>query len=904
MTVADNVRRFVVPVLLVASIAAQETRPVPESGPASRGGELDRSVTELRRSSGVEQASLRASAIRTLPNGIERLRRLLDEATLSEAAWRGVAASFVFEGDRTVLPAFYAAYRGGSGARDRWIEEQMREFDRIAPIEDELIARMHDPSAKAALASTLRLFAEVSDLPEERIASADILIRALKDSPLAAYEAEVQATLERMTFHDFKSVDAWAEWLDGFRKSHPQGFDDMDLFQSALREKDRRFFREAQRGVERSIAASQPPADWLDRNRYPESSIRRYAASRFPALRDATPDVVAQAVGDLVARLGDESDDETVALRLRSAGSLAEGRDKLRSVVAPEARARLNSADPAVAVAALAALAQTGSRDDARLVEDLYRSTSAGESGLATREECITTLYALGAGFGTIIAALGDTAWQVRGTAARILAYGRQVAAAPRLAQALDVESRPETQVAIVRAITQLGSWPDDVVNSLVSVAARQGPASELAARALLDAAGKDAIGVASAGKVVATLSEVLPALAPTSERRSTFLAGLPRSGGTVLADVLVGWLRLESDADAVRELASALARVAPSDVVMLTREGVRLRKAGRNAAAATVLRAALDAAASPSAAPPASESLATMREELCRALLAEGGGESLAEGLRQAQVLVSSRPDDWRIRLLRGEFLQRSGRPAEAAADWIAAIESAGGALGDERRTWERRCLLAYVDGGNPAAAKALLDRLAPASDRDFLAAAGRVEAAVGRRKEAASKYRNALRAPGPTDDAMIRLRLAEVLTESPLAADREEYLKILDGLEADSTGAGPGSLDGLRRAAGDDRRRAAVVAALDAAPLNDEEDARRAVVREGRAVAPWLFAGLNEAQRRNASIVVVRRLETIRLVIPEFAAAFPPISADSNADAWNRQVQAAAQWWADRPW
>jgi hypothetical protein len=276
----------------------------------------------------------------------------------------------------------------------------MREFDRIAPIEDELIARMHDPSAKAALASTLRLFAEVSDLPEERIASADILIRALKDSPLAAYEAEVQATLERMTFHDFKSVDAWAEWLDGFRKSHPQGFDDMDLFQSALREKDRRFFREAQRGVERSIAASQPPADRLDRNRYPESSIRRYAASRFPALRDATPDVVAQAVGDLVARLGDESDDETVALRLRSAGSLAEGRDKLRSVVAPEARARLNSADPAVAVAALAALAQTGSRDDARLVEDLYRSTSAGESGLATREECITTLYALGADSG------------------------------------------------------------------------------------------------------------------------------------------------------------------------------------------------------------------------------------------------------------------------------------------------------------------------------------------------------------------------------------------------------------------------------------------------------------------------------------------------------------------------
>jgi hypothetical protein len=35
MTVADNVRRFVVPVLLVASIAAQETRPVPESGPAT-----------------------------------------------------------------------------------------------------------------------------------------------------------------------------------------------------------------------------------------------------------------------------------------------------------------------------------------------------------------------------------------------------------------------------------------------------------------------------------------------------------------------------------------------------------------------------------------------------------------------------------------------------------------------------------------------------------------------------------------------------------------------------------------------------------------------------------------------------------------------------------------------------
>jgi Flp pilus assembly protein TadD len=392
--------------------------------------------------------------------------------------------------------------------------------------------------------------------------------------------------------------------------------------------------------------------------------------------------------------------------------------------------------------------------------------------------------------------------------------------------------------------------------------------------------------------------------LAPTSERRSTFLAGLPRSGGTVLADVLVGWLRLESDADAVRELASALARVAPSDVVMLTREGVRLRKAGRNAAAATVLRAALDAAASPSAAPPASESLATMREELCRALSAEGGGESLAEGLRQAQVLVSSRPDDWRIRLLRGEFLQRSGRPAEAAADWIAAIESAGGALGDERRTWERRCLLAYVDGGNPAAAKALLDRLAPASDRDFLAAAGRVEAAVGRRKEAASKYRNALRAPGPTDDAMIRLRLAEVLTESPLAADREEYLKILRRTRSRFHWSRTGK---PRRITSGGRGRSTSRSSRCSPRCGAAQRRRRcASSRRSRRprCCPWLFAGLNEAQRRNASIVVVRRLETIRLVIPEFAAAFPPISADSNADAWNRQVQAAAQWWADRPW
>ncbi len=904
MTVGDTVRRLVAPLLLVAFAAAQETRPVAESGPATRGGELDRLVTELRRSSGVEQASLRASAIRGLANGSERLRTLLDEIALPEAAWRGIGASFVFAGDRTILPSFYANYRGGAGPRDRWIEEQLREFDRTAPIEDELIARMHDPTAKADVAATLRLFAEVSDLPEERISSADILIRALKDSPLAAYEAEVQATLERMTFHDFKSVDAWAEWLDGFRKSHPQGFDDVDLFQSALREKDRRFFREAQRGVERAIAASQPPVDWLDRNRYPESSIRRYAASRFPALRDAAPDVVAQAVNDLVARLADESDAETVALRLRAAGSLAEGRDKLRGVVAPEARARLGASDPALAVAALSALSQTGGRDDARLVEDLYRSTPSGESGLATREECITTLYSLGAGFGTIIAALGDPAWQVRGTAARILAYGRQVAAAPRLAQALDVETRPETQVAIVRALAQLGSWPDDVVNSLASVAVRQGPASELAARALLDAAGKDAVGVASAGKVVATLSEVLPALAPTSERRSTFLAGLPRSGGAVLADVLVGWLRLESDADAVRELASALARVAPSDVALLTREGVRLRKAGRNAAAATILRAALDAAASPSAAPGTLDSVATLREEFCRALLADGGAESLVEGVRQAQVLVSVRPDDWRLRLLRGEILQRSGRPADAAADWIAAIDAAGGALGDERRTWERRCLEALVDGGNPAAAKSFLDRLPPASDRDFLASAGRVEAAVGRRKEAASKYRNALRAPGSGDDGLIRFRLAEVLAESPLATDREEFLRILDVLESAPTTAIPGNLDGLRRAAGDDRRRAAVVAALDAAPLNDEDDARRAVVREGRAVATWLFAGLVEAHRRNAAVVVARRLESIRLVIPEFAAAFPPIPADANADVWNREIQAVAQWWTERPW
>ncbi len=890
--------------LVCAQDSQPTTRPSNDTAPASRNAEIERLIAELRRSAGVEQASLRAQVIYGRPGGPRRLLVLLADRAFPEVAWRGVGAAMVFAADRDALPVLFAQYASGAGSRDHWIEDQLREFDRALSIEDELMGRLGDARKDVVLGS-LRLLAEIADVPDERVATADVLIRSLMDSQLIAYEAEVQSTLARLTFHDFQTVDAWSDWLENFRKSHPQGFSESDLFSSALREKDRRFFQEAKRGVERALSAKQPPTDWLDRRRYPEISIRQYAASRFLALRDSESETLKQAVGDLLQGLVGEPDAETVALRLKSAGALAEGRDSLRQVVAPEARARLKSGDPGIVLAALTALAQTGVAEDAAAVEDLFRTSDSGEAGASTREECIATLYSLGSGFGTIIAAVGDPAWQVRATAARILAYGKQVAAAPRLAQALDAERQPEAQMAMVKAIAQLSTFPDDVVASLLAVARRPGPASEIAVRALLDAAAVDAIQSSSEGSVVATLAELLPAMAPTPERRASFLSGLPSGRGGALGRVVAGWMDIESSPDAIRDLAAVLARIAPNDVAMLDAYGRRLLRQGRARAASTLLRSALDVIATPTSRPDSRLSAPSVREALTRALLADGVAEALIEASRHADVLVAARPDDGRIRLLRGEVSSALGRASDAAKDWLLALENEGGALGDERRVWERRALEALVDAGDASGAMALLARLPSGYvDREFLVAAGRVEAANDRRREAATRFRNALKAPGRVDESIARYRLAEVLVRSPFVADHNEARRLVDALELAPGLPATYSLEPLRAAIQDDRRREAAVRAMDAAPSSDELSAREVVSREGLAILPWLVGGISEAARTPTTDIVRRRAEVVRALIADWPGDIVIPRSDGTAEAWIAFADAFTGWWSGRMW
>lgn len=903
--------------------SAQDTAPTTRNGGArSRpaetrpADEIEAALKDLARATTAGEAGIKAAGLYERgPAARAAMLGFLRGATVVDAVFEGVVSAFDLREDAAVVPVLFEAYGRGSAARDQFVSFAFKKFDRRESLLDVALAPVEAATDDDVRRRALRIVAEVVDESSERLRATQRLVKLLETAPASA-AADVRAALTQVTFHDFADAAAWKDWVERFVAQYPAGFPEAALYRSSLRQKDARFLQEVQRNIEAVVADKRPPTRYFERKSYPEAVVRRYAAKLSAQLRGAETEVVRKATEGLLLLLEGENDEETVAEALFAAGELA-GRDvELAPRVAAAAQRRLGEDSATVVGAALKALARVGGDAERKSVEALYEPLRKKEGMHEARVQILSTLYALNGGYSTMVSALGDPSTVVRAAAARVLGSAKKAAAAPDVARALAIEQAPEPQLAMVKALASLDAWDDAAVGVLIDVARRStGLVRDSAVRALLQSAASPSFPASREKAAVAAFVEVAPAAHAAEERRAALLAEF-REGCAIHVEMLARWLADEGDLAAARDVAQKLAKVGADRPERLEEAAVALGAAGRNETVPTLLRAAYATTQAATASSSRRSRADEISVALARALLDERPAKDAAaetervvravEADEIASKALAQRPDDARFLALRGRARAVRGDAVGAAADLRAALKSMVDASGEERRDLERRLLLALLAGNDAEAALAFLKELPAGNrDRDFLVAAGRVELAAGRRREAIARFRNAVKAEGASPAAAAEFELALALLESSATADRLEAGRIFDAFEA-SPGRLPEGLGlvGLRAPVEADRRARAAVQALDAADAAARAARRDDVVAQGRIAGAWLVDGLDALARGGSDAAVLARLGALRALFADDAGlrelADPGV--DAPRDVWTEAAARVAAWWEQR--
>jgi hypothetical protein len=907
---------------LLGPLRAQDTAPTTRGAPRSRptdaarsrpaetrpSDEIDAALKDLARAATPGEAAIRAAALYARGESARtRMLEFLRTREATDAVFEGAVTAFEVEGDASVVSVLFDAYGRGSAARDQFASFVFKKFDRRDSLLEPALRSFEEAADPESRRRYLRILAEIVDDPGERLRTAQRLTEDLQKPRDGLAAGELRAALAQITFHEFPDAAAWKDWFERFLAANPSGFTESALYRSSLRQKDQRFLQEVQRNIDTSVAEKRPPLRYLDRRAYPEAVVRRYAARLCGELRGAEAEIVKKAAEALLNLLAEETDDEATAEALAAAGELA-GRDpEMGPRVAAAARARLGADSPAVVGSALRALGRTGGSADLSTVEALYDALAKKEDMREARVQLVSTLYALNGGYVAMTRALGDPASTVRAAAARVLSFAKKTTAAPQIAAALARETAAEPQLAMVKALATLDTWEAAAVSALERIVGDAGGlVRDQAVRALLQALASPAFPVAEAEPALRLLAAVAPAAHQDKEKRAALLAELKSVDAHI--EFLVRWLSGEGDLAAARDVAQRLAKIAADKPDRLAAAAADLRAAGRREACPILLRAvyAATAAGGSSAA-----SRRTRPDEaaaaLVEALTEENTPAALEEALALVDRLLEQRPTDSRLLLLRGGVREARGEAAPAAADLLAVWKAEGVAEGDARRELERRILGALVDSGAAAEALAFLQAL-PAGNRnrEFLIAAARVEAAAGKRKEAARRLRNAVKADGRIPAAAAEFELARLLAQSPSAAERLEAGRIFDAFES-----APGRLpEGyplleLRVPVEADRAAKAAVSALDAS----EDAATRAerlaaLAKTGATAAPWVVEGLDALAQAGSDAAFRARLALLRTWFSADAdlAAIDDPAADAPREKLVAAARAILSWWEKR--
>jgi tetratricopeptide (TPR) repeat protein len=606
-----------------------------------------------------------------------------------------------------------------------------------------------------------------------------------------------------------------------------------------------------------------------------------------------------------------ERDEDVVCAVLRSLGVLAENRDELKQEVGPKVVQYLKDERDTVVVAALKAIAQTGTGSDCRAVEDLYSEAAmAKKDRSAVRSQIVTTLYSLDCGSAVILTALEDVSADVRMSAARGLGYTKRIDAAPQIAKALAAEKNDEAQRVMARALYALQSYPPEVVDALADVAGKPSVARDAAVRGLVQAASVGQLDGARADRVAALLFDTLPVISASPEKRKVVLDDLKAAKGELLAKVLLKWLEVEAQPDLARELAGILPRLVPAGTETLAGHAKALIAAGRAPAAVVLLRAAVDQAGSASA-PVTTRALRhpELRISLAKALLIEKTVDGLTEAETIASQELRANPDDGQLLLLRGSIREAQGRRTEAAEDLRRALKSEGAAMNDvQRREAERRAagLLIAIDARK---AKEFLESLPQQSrDRDYLVLLGSAELALGEGKEAIAHFRTAL-GPGTKEETgVVRYHLIQALLKSPQAADRLEAKTLFEALDAEPPLPEGHPLLPLREEVKAQTAARNAVRDLDEISQEGATSSLATVINLGTPALPWLFHQFAEAARSAPLPALERRREAVEAILASdvpsaraFAALAPPANG-SQREAWIDFSARAADWWDKR--
>jgi tetratricopeptide (TPR) repeat protein len=907
--------------LLQPSLHAQEnghasrasTRPVRSTdtrNSASRPATpLETALADLRKAQTEAAAALSARAVYDL--GDEGRRALLDvcrEKALPEATFKGVVGAFEFERNQAILPVLVDLFGGGDAAKDRYLTDRFRAFDAQRAMLGDLLSDLEKSPTVARRRTILHVLAEIVDTPAERMQATRFLVKAFQRAEFQGFAEELTATLRKITFQRHTQPARWQKWLDEFGLEHPEGFTEADLYQSALAERDQRFIAEVKRSINVAIANKQIP-DYFNPAQYPEASIRAHAAQEFAGLKEAEADVVNQAVKVLVEALKAEKDEEVICALLKSLGALAENRDEIKEEIGGHLVAYLKDARDAVIVAALKAIAQTGTGSDCHVIEELYEQSGATNADRSTvRAQAVTTLYSLDCGSPTILTALEDASADVRSSAARGLGYGKRKDAAPRIAKALRAEKSEEAQRVMVRALNAIDSWPAEVVDALLEIAGKPGAAREAAVRGLVQAASSGTVDAERADRMVALLCEALPVLAASQDKRKPLLDDFQNAKGPLAVRVLVKWLENETQLDTAKELAIILTRIAPVDPVMLNRHASNLIALGRAAPAIVLLRAALLQTSGAAATTTQSARNPELKVALARALLLERSADGLAEAENIASHELRIKPEDGQLLLLRGAIREALGKRFEAAEDLRRALKTEGVVMADpERQEAERKTALLLL-AEDPKKAKEFLDSLPPLPrDRDFLLVLGRVDCALGDIKQAVKNYRAALKAPGKEEANVVRYRLAQALLASHRAEDRLEAKTVFEALEGEPPIADGHPLQPLREAVRSDSVARASVRELDEVAPDGVSSSLATVIALGDKALPWLFHQLAEFARTAPLPAIERRMTAVQSIMATDGPAsrrtpLSPPAAGASRETWVEFATRAAAWWDAR--
>jgi tetratricopeptide (TPR) repeat protein len=903
--------------ILQAPMTAQEnghgTRPASRSAaPDTRNSasrpatDLERSLVDLRKSQTIASAALSARAVYGLgDDGRKALLDLCREKTLPDATFQGVVGAFEFERDASILPVLIDLYGLAGGARDRYLKDRFRAFDAQRSMLDDIFVAL-EKSKDPRRRTLFRVLADIVDTPAERMQAARFLVQAFQRAEFQGYSDDLASVLQKITLQRHTQPARWQKWLDEFAAAHPEGFTEAELYESALAERDQRFIAEVKRSITIAVASKQIP-DYFNVVQYPEPAIRAHAAQELGGLKEAELDIIKQAVKVLLDALKVERDDEVICSVLKSLGTLAEAKDDLKEEIGPRLVPYLNDERDGVVVAALKAIAQTGTGTDCHAVEKLYvQPEASGPDRSGVRAQVVTTLYSLDCGSPMIVAALEDGSPEVRASAARGLGYGKEKKAAPKIAKALSAEKNEETQRVMVSALIAIQDWPSTVVDALLEVAGKPGTARHSAVRGLIQAASSGTVDSARAERLVTVVSEALPTLSGVPDKKKALIEEFQNAKGDLAVQALRNWLENEAQPETARELAAILIRIAKPAPEVLQGYAASLMTAGRPAAAIVLLRGALDhgnedGSATKSVRP------SDLKIALARALLLE----KLPEGLVEAEGIASQelrlKPEDGQLLLLRGAIREAMGRRFEAAEDLRRALKTEGVVMADpQRQEAERRTALLLL-AEDPRKAKEFLDGLPPLPrDRDFLIVQGRVAIANGEWRPAIAQLRSALKAPGKEEPNVVRYHLARALLASCRADDHLEAKSLFEALEGEPPMPDGYPLQPLREDVRADLIARKAVSELDESSADRVSSNLLSVISLGESALPWLFHQLPELAKTAPLPTLERRITAVHSIMAPATESRPapptPPTPGASREAWIEFASHACQWWDQR--